>query len=89
MTDPLLIAAREIDPHTVVFYLEVPRSQIVLLQTYFELYDGIGTVRTLETPRNVVSVFTTPGLKNDCIEMLNAIRENVAWRVCSEIPEQI
>lgn len=79
-------AAIQIDPDLVVFYLEVPRHQIVLLQAYFELYDGVGTVRTLEGPEAIVSVLTTPGHAQDGIGVLNAIREYVQWKVCREAP---
>jgi len=51
MATPLESHAILVDPSLVVFYLEVPRHQIVLLQAYFELYDGVGTVRTLEGDR--------------------------------------
>ena len=86
MSDPLETAAIEVDPNLAVFYLEVPRHQIVLLQAYFELYDGVGTVRTLEGPRSVVTVLTNPFQRRDCMGVLKAIKEHVDWRVCSEIP---
>lgn len=72
-------AAVHIDADTVAFYLEVPRSHVVLLQVYFELYDGVGTVRTLDKESAVICVLTTPSLLNDCIGVLNAIREHVSW----------
>jgi hypothetical protein len=77
----LLSAAHTIDPYTVAFYLEVPRSHIVLLQAYFELHEGMGTVRTLNKERGTVCVLTTPSLVSDCIEILYAIRDHVAWNV--------
>ena len=77
----------ELDPGLLAFYLEVPRHQIVLLQAYFELYDGVGTVRTLEGERSIVSVLTTHSQKADCVSVLNAIREHVQWQPCREIPE--
>ena len=75
-----------IDADTVAFYLEVPRSHVVLLTVYFELYDGVGTVRTLDKEGAVVCVLTTPSLVQDCIGVLNAIKEHVAWVPCSEPP---
>ncbi len=77
----------ELDSGLLAFYLEVPRHQIVLLQAYFELYDGVGTVRTLEGDRSIVSVLTTPSQQADCVSVLNAIREHVQWQPCREIPE--
>lgn len=82
MCDTLFNAEVQLDPETVAYYLEVPRNQIVLLQTYFELYDGVGTVRTLEGDRAVVCVLTTPSMAKDCREVLEGIREQVAWITC-------
>ena len=75
-----------IDADTVAFYLEVPRSHVVLLQVYFELYDGVGTVRTLDGESAIACVITTPSQLSDCIGVLNAIREHVAWVPCATIP---
>jgi hypothetical protein len=88
MSDSLADAGVELDSETVAFYLEVPRSHIVLLQTYFELYDGVGTVRTLEGERAIVCVLTTPSMAKDCRKVLAAIREHVHWVPC-EPPQQI
>jgi hypothetical protein len=37
----------EIDSESRVLYLEVPNEQVVLLQAHFELYEGLGVVRTV------------------------------------------
>ena len=87
MADSLAQAAVKVDAETIAFYLEVPRSHVVLLQVYFELYDGVGTVRTLDKEAAVVCVLTTPSLLQDCIGVLGAIKEYVAWVPCSTIPE--
>ena len=79
MTDPLEQAAVHIDSDTVAFYLEVPRSHVVLLQVFFELYDGVGTVRTIDGESAIACVITTPS-------QLYAIREHVAWVPCATIP---
>lgn len=76
-----------IDDTTVAFYLEVPRSHVVLLTVYFELYDGVGTVRTLDKEGAVVCVLTTPSQQQDCINVLRAVREQVSWVPCAEIPQ--
>ncbi len=82
MYDTLASSSIRLDHETTAYYLEVPRNQIVLLQTYFELYDGVGTVRTLEGDRAVVCILTTPSMAKDCEEVLQAIREQVAWTPC-------
>jgi hypothetical protein len=78
--------AVSIDAQTVAFYLEVPRSHVVLLQVFFELYDGVGTVRTLDKDAAVVCVLTTPSHLQVCVGVLEAIKEQVAWTPCSSIP---
>ena len=86
MTDPLEQAAVHIDSDTVAFYLEVPRSHVVLLQVFFELYDGVGTVRTIDGESAIACVITTPSQLSDCVGALYAIREHVAWVPCAAIP---
>jgi DNA-binding response OmpR family regulator len=71
------------DPVTVTFYLRVPKSHVVLLQTYFELYDGVGTVRTISDPEPTVCVLTTRDLMEDCINVLQAIKTEVRWSPAS------
>jgi hypothetical protein len=85
-TEELQNAAIALDPVTVAFYLRVPRSHVVLLQTYFELYDGVGTVRTLRGSEQVVSVLTTTTQKQDCIHVLEALRGDVHWEIAKNIP---
>ncbi len=85
-TDRLRDAAQLIDPSAVALYLEVPRSQVVLLQAYFELYDGVGTVRTLQGPGPIVCVLTTPEQLDACINVLEAVHEEVHWEICTNIP---
>lgn len=79
--EQLRASAVSLDPQTWVFYLRVPRSQVVLLQTYFELYDGVGTVRTLSGSDPIICVMTADGLKEDCIGVLEAVREDVHWEI--------
>lgn len=82
MTLSLDDARMAVGDDTVAFLLEVPRSQIVLLQVFFELYDGVGTIRTLEVEKGIVCVMTSPSLENDCRSVLMGIREQVAWTPC-------
>jgi len=81
------LTAVPVDDNTVAFYLEVPRSHVVLLTVYFELYDGVGTVRTLDKEVALVCVLTTPSQLDDCVGVLHAIREHVSWVPSSEIPQ--
>jgi hypothetical protein len=79
-------AATRLDPIAVAFYLRVPRSHVVLLQTYFELYDGVATVRTLQGSDQIVSVLTTTTQAQDCIHVLEAIRGDVHWEIAKDAP---
>lgn len=84
MSEELRQKAKQLDADTVAFYLEVPRSQMVLLQAYFELHDGVGMVRTLEGERPLACILTTPSMKEDCIGVLEAIKQHVAWVATDE-----
>jgi hypothetical protein len=87
MTDSPAPIPVPIDENTVAFYLEVPRSHVVLITVYFELYDGVGTVRTLDKESAVVCVLTSPSQSQDCINVLYAIRDRVSWVPCSDVPQ--
>jgi hypothetical protein len=80
----LRAAAVPLDPTTVAFYLRVPRSHVVLLQVYFELYDGVGTVRTTQGPEPLLCVLTPTSQQDDCMNVLMAIREEVHWEVAPQ-----
>ncbi len=68
-----------IDTGTCAFYLIVPSEKVVLLQAFFELYEGIGIVRTLNLRRSLVCILTTPSMISDCRAALEAIRTMIPW----------
>jgi hypothetical protein len=74
-------AATLVDPQTVAFYLRLPRSHVILIQVYFELYDGVGTVRTTQGEEPVVCVLTPKAQQEDCMRVLEAIRGQVHWEI--------
>ena len=76
-----------VDSETVAIYLEVPGSKIVLLQGYFELYEGVGIVRTVDVRRSLLCILTTPSMVDDCLAVLDAISEQIPWRP-APLPEQ-
>lgn len=83
----------KLDDQTVAIYLEIPGSKIVELQGYFELYEGIGIVRTLSVKKSLVCILTTVDMQNDCIELLNALRNNngdnnIPWRAVARPDEE-
>jgi hypothetical protein len=70
----------KIDPYTYIIYLEVPGSRVVLLQAQFELYEGLGTVRTLDIKNSLVCIIATPTTLDDCLKLLDALKEQIHWR---------
>ena len=76
----------EVDDNTLVIYLELPPSQVVLLQGVYELSEGIGILRTLDAERALVCIITTPDMIGECVSVLNAVRDKIAWRE-AEAPE--
>jgi hypothetical protein len=83
----------KLDENTVAIYLEIPGSQIVELQAYFELYEEIGIVRTLSVRKSLVCVLTTNEMMKDCIELLHSLRdnngsENIRWRAAPRPDEE-
>jgi len=87
------IIADKLDDHIVALYLEVPGSQIVELQAHFELYEGLGIVRTLSVRMSLVCILTTLDMQNDCIELLHSLRDNaqgdsIRWRAAPRPDEE-
>ena len=72
-----------LDQSTWAFYLEVPTSKVVLLQALFELYEGLGTVRTLDLKSSLVCVMTSEVLLAECAAALQAISTEIPWRFAS------
>lgn len=69
-----------LDDETVALYLEIPGSRVVLLQAYFELYEELGTVRTIDIKNSLVCIITTNSMMTACCELLKAIRSEIDWR---------
>jgi Domain of unknown function (DUF4911) len=78
-TGETTLIADFIDTGTCAFYLIVPSEKVVLLQAFFELYEGVGIVRTLNLRRSLVCILTTPSMLGDCRAALEAIRSMVPW----------
>jgi len=77
---PTELAPDIIDAGTWAYYLAVPSEKVVLLQALFELYEGLGTVRTLNLRKSLVCVLTTPTVGADCRRALEAIRLLIPWQ---------
>lgn len=83
----LRASTEELDDQTLALYIEVPGSQVVLFQAYFETYEGVGLVRTLDIRQSLVSVLTTKSQLEDCMELLSSIRGEIHWHPAG-IPSQ-
>jgi hypothetical protein len=73
-----------LDPETVALYLRISGEQIVIFQAIFETYEGIGTVRTIDVRRSLVSVITTNSQLPDCQQLLFGIQKDIPWRCAAE-----
>lgn len=79
-TSKEVIESDILDPICRAIYLEVPGSAIVLLQAFFESYEGVGIIRTLSVRKSLVCILTTESMFEDCCSVLHAIRHQVPWR---------
>lgn len=70
-----------IDEGTVAIYLRVPGEHVVLLQALVECHEGIGLVRTLSIRKSLVTVLTTPSMRETCLELLESLKAEVAWEL--------
>ena len=86
-TNREVIQADFLDQECRAIYLEVPGSAIVLLQAYFESYEGVGIIRTLSVKKSLVCILTTASMFEDCCKILHAIRDQVPWRTVPK-PEE-
>lgn len=77
---------RRLDEHASCIYLNLPREKIILLQGFFELYDGLGTVRTVNSSRGLLCVLTSNDSIEDCCGLLTALEKSLKLTaVTSEI----
>lgn len=65
--------------------LEVPTSQVVLLQAYFELSEGLGAVRTENLSRSRIVILLSKDSYKPACELLESIQDKVQWRASSDL----
>jgi hypothetical protein len=83
-----MLTPDRVDNQTVVFYLELPREKVVLLQALFESYEGVATVRTLNLEQCLVAVMTTPSMERTCSLLLSSVSELLQWRPVFGRPQE-
>jgi hypothetical protein len=69
-----------VDESTTAFYLQVPPTQVVVLQALFESYEGVGIVRTMDVHSSVVSILTTPAMADTCEKILASVQKTINWK---------
>ncbi len=62
-----------LDEITRAIYLEVPSAQVVLFQAFFELFEGVGIVRTLSIRKSLICILTTKDQLEECFRILQAL----------------
>lgn len=76
--------AVKLDDNTYAFYFYVPRHEIVYLQSIIELYEGLGTLRTIDIKKNLMCLITTTEQVKSVKEMLNANKSEINFRVAKK-----
>jgi Domain of unknown function (DUF4911) len=74
----------ELDSDTVILYLKVAGSQVVKFQAFFETYEGIGTVRTIDIRSSLISILTPKDQVADCQRLLSSIKKEIPWECAAE-----
>jgi hypothetical protein len=61
------------DSETIIFTVITEKDKIGLLQAFFEAYDGVALIRTVEEKSNLVEIISTPSMEDDCRIILKKI----------------
>jgi hypothetical protein len=69
-----------LDEIACAIYLYCPGDKIVLLQGYFETYEGLGVIRTIDKINSKICIITTRSMLNNCINFLRNIQTEIAWK---------
>lgn len=77
---PAQAIVQHIDGDTTCIFAEVPHEKVVLFQAFFELEEGLAVVRTVDPVASVLALVTTRDLVEDCLAMLDSLREELHWR---------
>jgi hypothetical protein len=80
------------DKQAVAVLLEVSRQDIVFFQALFESYEGIGTVRTMNSERCIIAILTTLSMAKSALELLKNLsadqKDFSGWRFATGINEE-
>lgn len=75
----------KLDDQTIAIAIKLPGSRIAFLQTLFESYEGVGSVRTVDVKRGEIIIMTTPDQLADCKKILDDEKEQLNWSDDSQL----
>ena len=84
MAQNLNIDPVQLDSSTLVLYLEIAPSKVVLFQAIFESYEGLATVRTVDKDGCLICLLTNKDMLGQCLNVLSSVRKELGWRVVSD-----
>lgn len=68
-----------LDEVTSCIYLKVPEKKVVFMQSIFEIYDGVATVRTLDIKNSLICIIVPNTNLELCLEILESIKNDVGF----------
>jgi len=74
-----------LDALTIALAIKVPGSRVAFLQSLFESYEGVGSVRTIDIQRGEVIIMTTPDQLAECKQILENEKETLKWSPDSQL----
>ena len=63
----------------------MPGSRVAFLQSLFESYEGVGSVRTIDIQRGEVIIMTTPDQLAECKKILEDEKKQLKWSADSQL----
>lgn len=73
-------------PHNIIKkYIRLDRSDIASLKFFFEGYDGIGTITTVDRYKAIVEVTIMPDYAADAELILEALKEEIGFEEIESI----
>ena len=78
----------DLDGKSTAIFLEVKAPKVVVLQGFFELYEGLGLVRTIDIRQSLIALLTPNSMLENCLECLEQIQEEIEWKP-AQCPEDI
>ena len=74
-----------LDDLTIALAIKVPGSRVAFLQSLFESYEGVGSVRTIDIQRGEVIIMTTPDQLAECKKILEDEKKQLKWSADSQL----